>query len=73
METRGVCRSLPKAEFPPSVPCCSVSVGAAEGLRGDKGTESFTATTPGEEEREETCFTSHLVLSLKVTSINVRI
>lgn len=46
METRGGCRSLPKAEFPPSVPCCSVSAGTAGGFRGDKGTESFTAATP---------------------------
>lgn len=53
METRGGCGSLPKVEFPPSVLCCSVSVGAAEGLGGDKGTESFTATTPGEGKRQE--------------------
>lgn len=51
METRG-CKSLPEAEFPASVLCCSASADPAEDLRGDKGTESFTAATPGEGETE---------------------
>lgn len=75
METRGGCRSLPKAEFPPSVPCCSVSAGAAEGLSGDKGTESFTATTPGEGKQRDrkTCFTLDHILSLKIMSTNLKV
>jgi len=52
METREGCRSSHKAEVP-SLLCCSVSAGAAAGFKGDRGTESFTATTPGGRTRQK--------------------